>query len=97
MPALNQHPAMSNLPNRRVPSTEQSSIATDNQNEVIKEDTNATRQRDSDLVAGQWCEELGEFLPDSAQPSRHNRAHADAWTKQALLKMKQDGYDIGMQ
>lgn len=33
----------------------------------------ATSGRDTDLLAGQWCEELGEFQPETATPLRQKR------------------------
>ena len=42
---------------------------------------NTTRERDGDHEAGQWCEELGEFIQAPAPPSRAARDAAHDWTR----------------
>ena len=39
---------------------------------------NMTRERDGDREAGQWCEELGEFIQAPAPASRVAREAANA-------------------
>ena len=72
-PAMVQHAAMPNLPARQATSKVQLSTATDCRSEVTSNDANATRHRDNDLAASQWCEELGEFLPN-VKPVRKRAA-----------------------
>ena len=38
-----------------------------------------TRERDGDHEAGQWCEELGEFIQAPEPALRASRAAANAW------------------
>lgn len=40
-----------------------------------------TRERDGDYNAGQWSEELGEFIQVPAPPSRAARDAANDWTR----------------
>ena len=42
-----------------------------------------TRIREDDMAAGQWCEELGEWIAPTHK-SKAGRAAADAWVAQAL-------------
>ena len=42
-----------------------------------------TRIREDDMAAGQWCEELGEWIAPTHK-GKAGRAAADAWVAQAL-------------
>ena len=46
-----------------------------------------TRVRDADMAAGQWSEELGEWVPAPA-PGKRRRAAAEAWVAEALSKRR---------
>ena len=46
-----------------------------------------TRVRDADMVAGQWSEELGEWVAAPA-PGERRRAAAEAWVAEALENVR---------
>lgn len=53
---------------------------------AAQQETNElTRQRDEDHEAGQWCEELGEFVSKVNGTAKTARANADDWVASELL------------
>lgn len=57
-------------------------------------DQTFARIRDDDMAAGQWCEELGEWVPSSEKPKGTQRAAADGWVADALAARGQRGWEV---
>ncbi len=66
-------------------SAEVSTLTAPNQHH--REGTKETRERETEHQAGQWCEELGEFINEPPRPSRAARQAADEWVAASLTHL----------